>query len=235
MLILFCSKLGIVYWLMSVKMQIWLSYCPTSTAHLLSLWLDVGFVAVCLSEGIGQRSLDLGKLFLFHAFWNSVCGRTKAVAGGFPPGESGRYLEILPGRSQMSVFVLFFFFWGGQFPYRGILQSLAWDVQIWMLAFSELSWASSRKFHILIHRHLLIPVFRDFCRELCLFFPTPEFLRLSLFNIKPPEFWWRKVFTWLCGKGKKNHGLMASFTFGKSCFQPFPCHPPGPSSWASSP
>lgn len=109
MLILFCSKLGIVYWLMSVKMQIWLSYCPTSTAHLLSLWLDVGFVAVCLSEGIGQRSLDLGKLFLFHAFWNSVCGRTKAVAGGFPPGESGRYLEILPGRSQMSVFLLFFF------------------------------------------------------------------------------------------------------------------------------
>lgn len=109
MLILFCSKLGIVYWLMSVKMQIWLSYCPTSTAHLLSLWLDVGFVAVCLSEGIGQRSLDLGKLFLFHAFWNSVCGRTKAVAGGFPPRESGRYLEILPGRSQMSVFVLFFF------------------------------------------------------------------------------------------------------------------------------
>lgn len=101
MLVLFCSKLGIVYWLMSVKMQTWLSYCPTSTARLLSLWLDVGFVAVCLSEGIGQGSLDLGKLFLFQASWNSVHGKTKAVAGGIPLWESGRYLEILPGRSQM--------------------------------------------------------------------------------------------------------------------------------------
>lgn len=89
-----------------MEMWSWLSYCPTSATHLPIRWgvlLDVGFVAVRYGGSFVQPSLDLGRLFPLRL------ALKHCVAGGFPMGESDRYLDILLSSSPMSIFLVFSF------------------------------------------------------------------------------------------------------------------------------